>query len=360
MAAELPRVSAAELKDWTARVFMAGGVPEADARLTAEVLVLADLRGIDSHGVARLPFYLMKLKNQSINPKPRPAAVHESPATALFDGDNGLGPVAAKPAMELAIGKARRVGAGFVAVRNSNHFGIAAYYSQMALAEEMIGISMTNAVALMAPTFGRQGLLGTNPLSVAVPAGRLRPFLLDMATSTVPVGKIELALRNNASVPLGWVLDSQGRPTPNPKDMFQGGTLTPLGGDREQGGHKGYGLALLIDILSAVLPLANYGARQEGLTSMRPEPSNVGHFFGALKIEGFRPLEEFKATMDQALSAIQDSPKALGRDRILIHGEPEFEAEDERRRLGIPLHPEVRLRLKKIGQENKVLADFLA
>jgi len=343
--------SAEKLQALVCEIFKAYQIPEPDARVCAEVLLSADLRGIDSHGVARLPLYINKLKNKSINPKPEIKVVHELPATALVDGDNGMGPVVAKKSMELAIEKAKKVGAGLVSVRRSNHFGIAGYYSMMALKEGMIGLAMCNAVSSVSPTFGIAPMLGTNPLSLSAPAGELKPFVLDMATSVVPTGKIEEALRRQEKVPLGWLFDQEGKFTDDPLMMLKGGTLAPLGGIRKLGGHKGYGLALMVDILSAVLSDANYGAKQEGLTSMRPEPSNVGHFFMAFQVEGFRPLEEFKKTMDQALQAIKDSPKAPGHNRIYIHGEPEFEAEEQRRKTGIKLHPLVEMSLKNIAQE---------
>jgi L-2-hydroxycarboxylate dehydrogenase (NAD+) len=349
--AEPKRVQVEKLFELMKKLFAANGLPEKDAATAADALIAADIRGIDSHGASRLPYYLMKLKNKTVNSKPNIKIVQELPATALIDGDDGLGPVVAKYAMELAIKKAKETGAGLVSVRRSNHFGIAAYYSMMAVKEGMFGMAMTNAVSMVAPTFSAKGVLGTNPISVAAPAGKLRPFVLDMATSSVPFGKIELALKDNKKVPAGWLYDNQGEFTDDPSMIYKGGALAPLGGTRELGGHKGYGLALLVDILSAVLSNANYGAKQEGLMSMRPEPSNVGHFFMAFQVAGFRPVDEFGKTMEQALTSIKESPKAKGQERIFIHGEPEFEFEDERRKLGIPLHPLVLLGLTNLAKE---------
>jgi len=348
---EFKRVPADKLFNLMKQLFVAAGMPEEDAHTAADALLVADIRGIDSHGVSRLPYYIGKLKNKTVNPHPKIKIVQELPSTALVDGDDGLGPVVAKFAMELAIAKAGKTGAGLVSVRRSNHYGIAGYYSMMALKQGMVGLAMTNAVSMVAPTFGAKGVLGTNPLSLAVPAGQMRPFVLDMATSAVPLGKIELALKNNKKIPPGWLYDSQGEFTDDPSMLFKGGALAPLGGTRELGGHKGYGLALMVDILSAVLSDANYGAKQEGLMSMRPEPSNVGHFFMAFQVEGFRPLSEFIKTMDEALTALKESPKAKGHERIFIHGEPEFECEEERKKLGIPLHPQVVLNLAKLAAE---------
>lgn len=348
---EFKRVPIDKLNELMKKLFVFFGLPEKDADTAAEALVAADIRGIDSHGASRLHYYISKLKNKTINPKPAIKILHELPATALVDGDDGLGPVVAKYSMELAIQKAKKVGAGLVSVRRSNHFGIAGYYSMMALKEGMIGFATTNAVSLVTPTFGAKAMLGTNPISLAVPAGKLRPFVLDMATSAVPLGKIELALKNAKKIPQGWLYDNTGEFTDDPVNMLKGGALAPLGGTRELGGHKGYGLAMLVDILSAILSDANYGAKQEGLMSMRPEPSNVGHFFMAFQVEGFRPLDEFEKTMDQALTSLKESPKAKGQDRIFIHGEPEFEFEDERKKQGVPLHPHVVISLTNLAKE---------
>ncbi len=348
---EFKRVRMEKLLELMKKLFVAAGIPEQDAIIAAEALIAADLRGIDSHGASRLPYYIGKLKNGTVNPKPTIKILNELPATALLDGDNGLGPVVAKQAMELAIAKANKVGAGLISVRRSNHFGIAAYYSMMALKQGMMGLVMTNSVSMVTPTFGAKGMLGTNPISFAVPAGKLHPFVLDMATSAVPLGKIEIALKNNKKIPAGWLYDSQGEFTEDPSMIVKGGNLAPLGGTRELGGHKGYGLAMMVDILSAILSDANYGAKQEGLMSMRKEPSNVGHFFMAVKVDGFRPVNEFGKTMDQALNSLKESPKAKGQDRIYIHGEPEFEFEDERRENGIPLHPMVILNLSNLAKE---------
>jgi len=351
---EFKRVKIEKLFELMKKLFVAAGMPEQDALTAADALIAADIRGIDSHGASRMPYYIGKLKNGTVNPRPDIKILNELPATALLDGDDGLGPVVAKKAMQLAIDKAKKVGAGLVSVRRSNHFGIAAYYSMMALKEGMMGLVMTNSVSMVTPTFSAKGMLGTNPLCFVAPAGKFRPFVLDMATSAVPLGKIELALKNNKKVPAGWLYDSQGEFTDDPTMMFKGGALAPLGGTRELGGHKGYGLAMMVDILSAILSDANYGAKQEGLMSMRKEPSNVGHFFMAVRVDGFRPVKEFEKTMDEALTAVVESPKAKGQDRIYIHGEPEFEYEDERRKLGIPLHPQVIMTLTNLAKADGI------
>lgn len=358
--AEGIRVPREKLTDWVVRLFENADIARADAEVCAEILVIADVRGIESHGVARLPYYLNKLKDGSINANPKPRILHEMPAVALFHGDDGMGPVVGKQAMELAIKKAKETGAGMVSVTHSNHYGIAGYYSMMALEAGMIGISMTNSLSLVAPTFGTQAMLGTNPLSVAAPAGEEPPYVLDMATSTVPAGKIEIALREQNEIPSGWLIDKDGKPTGKPLAMLQGGTLTPLGSDRERSNHKGYGLSLMVDLLSAILSGANYGARQEGLTKPNPsgKPSNVGHFFGAMLIEGFRPLAEFKDNMDEALRALKGSATAEGQDRIYVAGEPEFDATEDSNKNGVPLSAVVTATLTRVGDESGVPFDL--
>ena len=359
-------VFAEPLKDFCKRVFIKLDVPPEDAAVTADNLVTANLRGIDSHGVARLRRYVNGLRDGVMVARPEIKVVHETPATALIDGGAGLGQPVSVRAMRLAIEKALNVGVGFVAVRNSNHYGIAGYYSMMALEHDCIGISMTNAAVLVVPTFGRDAVLGTNPISVAAPAGEERSFVLDMATSTVPRGKLEEYDRQEKPLPLGWATDEHGVPTTDAGRVLRnllaraGGGLLPLGGAGEEtGGHKGYGLALMVDVLSGVLPGAGYATNIYPKTPEgKPLPANVGHFFGALRVDAFRPLEEFKATMDDIIRRLKNAPKAKGHDRIYIHGEKEFEMADERRAHGIPLHPKVVADLKKIAEETGVEYDL--
>jgi len=348
------RVDAQALKDFMVRVFDSLGVPPDDAEITADVLVEADLRGIDSHGVARLQRYVSRLREGLIEPKAEVKVVHETPATALLDGGNGLGQVVGVWAMERCIRKAEAVGAAFVSVCNSNHYGIAGYYAMMALPHDMIGLSLTNSRPLVVPTFGKQAMLGTNPISVAVPTKEERPFVLDMATSIVPMGKVEVANRRGEPLPPGWAVDGEGRPTTDAATVLAEGGLLPLGGTRELGGHKGYGLSAMVDILCGVLSGAGYGAA----ISRVPGVSKVGHFFAAMRIDGFRPVDEFKAMMDEMIRELKGSAKAEGQDRIYIHGEIEFEMEEERRREGIPLHPKVVASLRQIGQELGVQFDI--
>jgi len=361
-----PRVQAEPLKDFCVRVFQKMGVPEADARITADVLVTANLRGVDSHGVARLRRYVDGLQSGMMVAQPEVQVVTETPATALIDAGAGLGQPVSYRAMEKAIEKALDVGAGFVTVRNSNHYGIAGYYAMMALDHNCIGISMTNAAVLVVPTFGRDAMLGTNPIAVAAPADRERPFVLDMATSTVPRGKLEVYHRLEKPLPLGWATDETGTPTAESGRVLEnfkqraGGGLLPLGGAGELlGGHKGYGLSLMVDVLCAVLSGAAYADTVYPKTpDGKPLPSKIGHFFGAWRVDGFRPADEFKAAMDDLQQRLKNAPKAEDQDRIYVHGEKEYEEAERRSREGIPLNPKVAVDLEAIAGELGIAYDL--
>src|SRR5215204_6089433 len=248
-----------QLHAFARAIFVKIGCNEEDATLATGVLLSADLRGIDSHGIARLSGYVRLWDAKRVNPCPSVKIIHETPSTATVDGDSGLGLVVAPKAMQIAIDKAKAVGSGWVSVQNSNHFGIAGYHSMMALEEDMIGICMTNASPLVAPTFSIERLLGTNPICVAIPAGNQPPFVADLATTTAANGKLEILQRKNGVAPLGWIQDKNGKASTDPHELKVGGALLPLGGDREHGSHKGYALGAVVDILSAVLSGANYG-----------------------------------------------------------------------------------------------------
>lgn len=352
------QVRAEPLKDFCVRVFQKMGILEEDARITADVLVAADLRGIDSHGVARLRRYVNGLRDGMMVARPEVQLLTDTPTTARIDAGAGLGQPVSYRAMQQAIQKAQDWGAGFVTVRNSNHYGIAGYYAMMALEHDCIGISMTNSAVLVVPTFGRRAMLGTNPIAVAAPAGQEWPFVLDMATSTVPRGKLEVYNRAEKPLPLGWATDETGTPTADAARVLdnllarRGGGLLPLGGAGEEfRGYKGYGLALLVDILCGVLPGAGYADTIYPKTPEgKPLPADVGHFFGAIKVSAFRPLDEFKATMDDIIQRMKDTPKSADAERIYIHGEKEYQ-ETERRAGGIPVGPKVEADLKAIAQE---------
>jgi L-2-hydroxycarboxylate dehydrogenase (NAD+) len=330
------------LADFAHSVFLKMGCTEADANTATAVLLSADLRGVDSHGVARLSGYVRLWEKGRINARPKFRIVHETPSTAVVDGDGGLGLVVAPYAMQVAIDKAKTAGTGWVAVKNSNHYGIAGYHAMMALANDMIGMSLTNASPLVSPTFSKERLLGTNPIAVAIPAGNQPPFVADMATTTAANGKLEILQRKDADAPLGWVQDKDGNPTTDANGVKKGGALLPLGGDREHGSHKGYALGAIVDILSAVLSGANYGPWVPPFVAfLEPDPNPVGdglgHFFGALRIDAFRPAEDFKNHMDNWIQRFRAATPTPGNDRVLIPGDPERELEAERMKSGIPL-----------------------
>jgi LDH2 family malate/lactate/ureidoglycolate dehydrogenase len=360
------QVWAEPLRAFCIRVFECLGVPTADAYIVADNLVTANLRGVDGHGVARLRRYVNGIRDGMMVPHPRVRTVVETPATATLDAGGGLGQPVSYRAMRRAIQKALELGAGFVTVRNSNHYGIAAYYAMMALEHDCVGISMTNAAVLVVPTFGRDAMLGTNPIAVAAPAGEERPFVLDMATSAVPRGKLEVYHREGKALPLGWATDALGEPTTDAGQVLdnllarRGGGLLPVGGAGElMGGHKGYGLGVLVDVLCAVLSGAAYANLVYPKTpDGRPLPSKVGHFFGAWRIDAFRPLVEFRAAMDDLQRRLKYAPKAEGQDRIYIHGEKEYEESERRSRNGIPLNPKVVADLEEIGRELGVECDI--
>lgn len=330
------------------------GCPGKDARTAAVALLSADLRGIDSHGVARLIGYVRLHEAGRANPKPNVRVIHETPSTAVVDGDSGLGLVVAPYAMQVAIEKAEKVGTGWVSVQNSNHFGIAGYHALQAVKKDMIGVAMTNASALVAPTFSVERLLGTNPICFAIPAGEEPPFVADLATTTAANGKLEILQRKNEEAPSGWIQDKDGRPSADPHELKRGGALLPLGGDRDHGSHKGYALGAVVDILSAVLSGANYGPWVPPFPAYVPMPTGmpgkgIGHFLGAMRIDAFRPAEEFKQHMDNWIRRFRSAKPAPGHEKVLIPGDPEREMEAERLAAGIPLLAPVVDDLKALG-----------
>lgn len=334
-------------------------MPSEDAQITASVLIEADLRGIDSHGVARMSRYVSGIQQGMMRPRAKPTVVHETSVTATIDANAGLGQPVSYRAMQLAIRKAKEHSLGFVGVRNSNHFGIAGYYAMMALAENMIGICTTNSEVLVVPTFARNAVLGTNPVAIAVPAGKEQPYILDMSTATVTRGKLEVYARLEKPIPLNWATDENGVATGDPDRVLQnimkrsGGGLLPLGGALEEsGGHKGYGLALVVEIFSAVLSGALYANKVYPKdASGKPLPSGIGHFFGAMRIDAFRPIDEFKRDMDDLIRRLKNAPKAKGAERIYVHGEKEFEEAERLAKIGVPLNPKVVEDLRGIARQ---------
>jgi LDH2 family malate/lactate/ureidoglycolate dehydrogenase len=348
-----------DLLDFAHLVFRKIGCKENEAKLASKVLLSADLRGIDSHGVARLSGYIRLWEAGRINSQPKITTIHETPSTATVDGDAGLGLVVAPKAMQLAITKAREVGTGWVAVKNSNHFGIAGYHSMLALAEDMIGISMTNASPLVAPTYSNERLLGTNPISIAIPAKSETPFVGDFATTTAANGKLEILQRQNKAVPFGWVQDKKGSISENPFAVQEGGALLPLGGDKQHGSHKGYILGAMVDILSAVLSGAGYGPWAPPFVSFLQPPKDpvgdgLGHFFGAMRVDAFRPKEDFLEHMDNWIRRFRNSSTTDGHKNVLIPGDPERQVQEKRVQDGFELNAKVHQDLLELSKKFEI------
>ncbi len=353
------------VKNFMKDCFMAVGVPEADAEICADVLIAADLRGIDSHGIGRLkPIYIDRIKSGQINPITNVNIAKETFTTAVVDGNNGMGHVVAKKAMEIAIEKAKNYGMGMVAVRNSNHFGIAGYYSLMAIEAGMIGITGTNARPSIAPTFGVENMLGTNPLTFGIPTDEEFPFLFDCATSIIQRGKVEVYSRLKKKLPTGWVIGEDGRYKTDPdevlNDMLVGkAALLPLGGAGEEfSGYKGYGYATVVEILSAALQQGAFLWGLSGMENGKKVPYRVGHFFIAINVEAFVELDKFKKTTGEILRSLRASKKAPGCERIYTAGEKEYYIMLERLKSGIPIDEEEQKDIKFLINELKLNYQF--
>ncbi len=347
------------LYNFSKNIFLQIDCSDTDAEIATKSLLSADLRGVDSHGVARLSGYIRLWEAARVKAKPDLKVIHETPSTAVVDGDRGLGLVVAPFAMHIAIDKARAVGTGWVSVKNSNHFGIAGHHAMMALEHDMIGIAMTNASALVAPTFSKERMLGTNPIAVAIPAGNQPAFVADFATTTAANGKLEILQIKNLKAPIGWIQDKDGNASTNAGELKNGGTLVPLGGDKEHGSHKGYALAAIVDIFSAILSGANYGPWVPPFPAYIPMPENmpgegIGHFFGVMRIDAFRKADEFKEHMDNWITRFRSSQTITGQDKVIIPGDPEREMEIERMKNGIPLLHSVVEDLKALSNKFKI------
>jgi len=326
--------------------FLTAGATESHAKLASKALISADLRGVDSHGVARLSGYIRLWQQQRLNMTPQIRIAHETPSTAVIDGDLGAGLIVAQEAMNLAINKAKRVGTGWVAVKNSNHFGIAGFHAMLALEHDMIGICMTNASALVAPTFSKDRMLGTNPIAIAIPAQTEPPFVMDMATTPAANGKLEVCERENKVIPEGWAQDKDGQTSIDNLTLKKGGAMLPLGTDRIHGSHKGYCLGAWVDIFSAILSGANYGPWVPPFVSFLSPPPNpvgegIGHFIGAMRIDAFRPADDFKQHMDNWIRAFRKARNISGHPPVQIPGDQERLIALERLKNGIPIHSKV-------------------
>lgn len=351
-----------QLKEFTQKVFQHFGIPKKDAIQASEVLALSDLRGIDSHGVARLYSYVEMLSHNRINPKPNIRMVRENPSVGTVDGDNGLGLIVGPFANNIAMEKAEKVGSGWISVFHTNHFGIAGYYPTKALEKDLIGITMTNSTKLVAPLHGAEKMLGTNPIAIAFPTKKYPPVLIDLATSAAAYGKIEIARRHGKQVPEGWIVNRDGMPTTIPQDMMDGGAILPLGSDEERGGHKGYALSAMVDILTSVLSGANFGPFAPPFTLQNEQPKGsvgkgIGHFFGAMRIDGFMDTEEFKSRMDTWVETFRATKPAKDTKAVLIPGDPEHAAEEIRSREGIPIGETVVNDLRSISKKLNITFD---
>lgn len=344
------------LEQLAKNVFLAIGCSEEDAKQASDVLVAADIRGIDSHGVSRLSGYVNLWEAGRINTKPNITIKHEYKSTFTVDGDSGLGLVVAPKAMRWAIERCEAYGSGWAAIQNSNHFGIAGYHAMMALEHNYIGMALTNATPFIPPTHSKQAMLGTNPIAYAFPAGKQQPLVIDLATAAVARGKIEIARREEKQIPLGWMVDSAGKPSQNVDELKEGGMLTPLGSLEELSSHKGYALGALVDILSGVLSGANYGKWVPPFVSFLPLLPNLpgkglGHFVGAMTVEGFRPIDDFKNEMDNWIQSFKAAERINPEQEVFVPGEKEFLIKREREANGIPLNQKVVEDLEGLAQK---------
>jgi len=344
-----------QLQTFSEQVFRKMGFSPGNAALASEFLVRADLRGIDSHGIARLSGYVRLIRAGRLNPDPKMTFTSRFSATGLLDADQSIGFISGQFAMEKCIEMATISGCGMVAVKNSNHFGIAGQYALMAAEKGLAGFAFTNASPLVAPTnsIGRQ--LGTNPIAAAFPSLKSRPFVLDMATTTAANGKLEILQRNGGKTPEGWVQDSAGNSSQNAAELKNGGALLPLGGGQASGGHKGYGLGSLVDILSGVCSGANFGPWVPPFVSFLPMPENpvgegIGHFFIAFRPDAFQAEDVYLERMEKWMESMRSSASMEGR-QVMVSGDPEWKAEAERLKNGIPVHPEVINDLKQLAAE---------
>ena len=348
------------LKNFTRRVFEKMGCPNNDALDIANVFIKAELRNLPSHGMTRIKDYFQLWEAGRINTKPIVKTIHETPGTAVVDADNAVGMIGATKSMRLAIEKANKSGTGWVATQNSNHLGIGSYYAMMALEHDMIGISMTNANPMVAPANSIERMLGTNPITVAFPAGEQPDFIADFSTTPIARGKLAVASAKGEKIPFGYVQDKDGNPSEDPDIMKKGGSMLPLGGDLEHGSHKGYALGAIVDIFTGVLSGANFGPFVPPFLAYLPMPDSfvgkgMGHFFGAIRIDSFSSTEEFKKRMDNWILTFRNSKPIKGK-RVLIPGDIEREAEGRLLKQGIKILPGIQNDLNEVA--NTLGLDF--
>jgi LDH2 family malate/lactate/ureidoglycolate dehydrogenase len=345
-----------KLREFVIQVFSRLRVPDADADQAADILIAADRRGIDSHGVARLKAYCDLLAAGKVQPRATVRVLRETPSTAAVDGGNGLGLVVGPKANAIAIEKAIAAGSAWVTVRNSTHFGIAGYYAMKAADRGLIGWSMTNASRVVVPPGGAERMLGTNPIAVAFPAGNHEPpVVIDFATSAVAFGKIQVAMRTGKPLPEGWIVDSDGRQATDPRTLSAGGAMLPLGGNVEHGGHKGYCLGALVDLLCGVLGGANWGPFVPPFLAHHEAPerfvgAGIGHIFAAIRVDAFIEPAEYRSQIDDWVRTFHATRAAAGSAGVLVPGDPERRAEAEREKTGIPLLPAVVADLQAVAE----------
>jgi len=344
MPEQRPSYSAAELRTFTERLFRHWNVPSPHAAIVADTLLSANLRGVDTHGVARIPGYIDRFRHKLVEPVPRISVETRLPFAAAIDGGNGMGPVVAQAAMDEVLKRADSLGVGIATARRSNHFGAAAYYALQAARKDCVGLCLSPASKSLAPFGSREPLFGTNPVAAAVPAGRHAPWVMDMATSVAARGHIRLAARHGESIPEGWALDAEGRPTTNAEHALAG-VMLPFSGV------KGSAIAMLVDILGGVLSGSGFGGTIRDMTRDFTAPQDVGHFFLAFRVEALMPLAEFNARMEEEIARLKALKPAAGFSEVLYPGEPEARKEQERSRSGIPLSAQVVAALRKEAEE---------
>jgi L-2-hydroxycarboxylate dehydrogenase (NAD+) len=345
-AEERARIAVDALADFYIRAFSRAGLPQEDAETVSRILMGADVHGIESHGAPLAHSYIQRLRNGAINPHPTIRVVSEFPGTLVLDGDGGIGPVVATYAMRQAIEKARENGVGTVTVRNSNHFAATCNYPLMAAAEGLAGMAMTTTSPSVIPTFGAAPLLGTNPIAIAFPGGTTeKPFLIDMSTSVVASGKVGVHRREGKPLPEGWSYDAEMQPTTDPQAARY---LNTLGGDREHGSQKGYGLSVTVDLFCGLLSGGRYSKQ---VLRSDTEPLGSAHMFSAWRIDAFVPVEQYAARFDEYIQMLHNCTPAPGHARVLAPGDPEWLAADDRRANGIPLNPLVREDLQALAAE---------
>jgi len=341
-------------------VFIKLGVPKDEAEICADVLINSDLRGIESHGIGRLKMYYDRIKAGVQFPITKIDIVSDNAAIAVWDGNNGMGQVISHKAMQTAIDKAKKFGLGCVAVRNSTHYGIAGYYAKMATEQNMIGLSFTNARPSISPLFGVQPMLGTNPIAFGAPSNLDYPFLYDAATSISQRGKIEVLDRENKPTPAGWAIDMEGKTYTDTKRLLvdlvsKKASMVGLGGTEETtGGHKGYGLAVMVEILSAALQGGSFMHQLHGWKDGKRVPYKLGHFFMAINIEAFINISNFKKITGEIMKQLQNSKKVPGKEKIYVAGEKEYYKEMEIRKNGIPINPALQKNIKIMIDDLKI------